>query len=58
MRKKLAAVLSASALALVSVAPAVAAPSENACNQGTEHAHATVPHGNPAHAHIPHCADH
>ncbi len=35
--------------------PAAGAPSENACNRGTMHAHHTVPHDAPAHAHIPHC---
>ena len=42
-------------------APAGAAPSESACNQGTMNAHGRVPHDNPAlgmnpaHMHIPHC---
>jgi hypothetical protein len=57
MRKTLAGVLSATALVFAAVTPAVAAPSENACNQGTMHAHATVPHGNPAHGHIPECGE-
>jgi hypothetical protein len=48
--------LTASALFVTAVAsPAAAAPSTSACNQGTERAHATVPEGNPAHPHIPHC---
>lgn len=61
MRKTLAAVLSTTALTLAAVSPAAAAPSERACNHGTEHAHHTVPHDNPAHgdnpahAHIPEC---
>ena len=55
MRKTLAGLLSTTALVLAAVSPAAAAPSPNASNQGTERAHQTVPHGNPAHAHIPHC---
>lgn len=55
MRKTLAGILSTTALLFAAVSPAAAAPSENACNQGTAHAHATVPHGNPAHEHIPEC---
>jgi len=55
MRKTLAGALSTIALLFAAVSPAAAAPSDEACNQGTEHAHHTVPHGNPAHAHIPEC---
>jgi acid phosphatase class B len=54
MRNTLAGILSTAALLLAVASPAAAAPSERACNQGTEHAHHTVP-DNPAHAHIPEC---
>lgn len=61
MRRGLATVATAGvALVLGWVAPAVAEPAEPACHErpsgaphGTLHAHSTVPHGNPAHGHIP-----
>ncbi len=66
MRKKLAGILSGSALFVAAVAsPAAAAPSERACHErpsgaqhGTQHAHRTVPHRNErAHQAIPHHCD-
>ena len=64
MRKVLAAMAGAGALALVTAAPAAAAPNEHACENGhgTAVAHATVPHnteGNhQAHMSIPHFCEH
>ena len=55
MRRTLAGVLSTTALLVAAVSPAAAAPSERACNQGTERAHQTVPEGKKAHARIPEC---
>lgn len=55
MRKLVLSVLFVGGLVGGLVSPAAAAPSENACNRGTMHAHHTVPHDAPAHAHIPHC---
>jgi hypothetical protein len=40
---------------LLSMVSPSAAASPHACNQGTMHAHHTVPEGNPAHQHIPEC---
>lgn len=65
MRKALAALMGAGALALAAVTPAAAAPNVAACENGqhgTAIAHATVPHateGNhQAHMSIPHfCED-
>ena len=62
MRKLFATALTGTALCVASVAsPALAAPNPNACKprpnggtHGTSLAHETVPHGNPAHASIPH----
>jgi len=44
----------------VAALPAVAgaAPSPNACNQGTMNAHMKMPAGVPGHHHVPHCEDH
>ena len=61
MQKRIAAVVSAGALALATAAPATAAPNESACEDGhgTHVAHQTVPHANTqAHASIPHFCDH
>ena len=55
MRRTLAGVLGTTALLVAGVSPAAAAPSERACNQGTERAHQTVPEGKKAHARIPEC---
>ena len=55
MRRTLAGILSSAAVLLAGASPAAAAPAEQACNQGTERAHHTVPEGTSAHAHIPEC---
>jgi hypothetical protein len=57
MRKPLAVLFSVTAVFVAAVAPpAVAEPPEAACNQGTAHAHETVPEENAvAHEHIPEC---
>ena len=53
---KVALLLTTAALAIAGALPSGGmAFSPSACNQGTEHAHHTVPQGNPAHAHIPEC---
>ena len=64
MRKIFATALAGGVMVATSLAsPAAAAPNPEgpACHErpggtmhGTLHAHATVPHGNPAHGHIPH----
>lgn len=54
MRKAILALAIVGAGALATPTAAGAA-SPSACNQGTERAHHTVPHGKKAHQHIPHC---
>ena len=55
MRRTLLSIVLAGGGLLALASPAAAAPSPKACNHGTMHAHHTVPHGNPAHGHIPEC---
>ena len=43
------------AVGLFPAGVAGAAPSPNACNQGTMNAHAKIPHDSPGHQHVPHC---
>ena len=55
-QRRLALILATAAFAVVGALPSGAgAFSPRACNQGTQHAHHTVPPGNPAHEHIPEC---